>query len=46
MGLNLVETISERWGLVRAADGPTRVWAQLRCGAPPEVATRPALRVV
>jgi anti-sigma regulatory factor (Ser/Thr protein kinase) len=46
MGLNLVETISERWGLVRAANGPTRVWAQLRCGAPPEVATRPALRVV
>ena len=32
MGLNLVETVSERWGLVRAADGPTRVWAQLECG--------------
>jgi anti-sigma regulatory factor (Ser/Thr protein kinase) len=29
MGLNLVESLSERWGLVRAADGPTRVWAQL-----------------
>jgi anti-sigma regulatory factor (Ser/Thr protein kinase) len=46
MGLNLVETVSERWGLVRAADGPTRVWAQLACGAAPEVASRPALRVV
>ena len=31
MGLNLVQSLSERWGLVRAADGPTRVWAQLRC---------------
>jgi serine/threonine-protein kinase RsbW len=29
MGLNLVQRISERWGLVRAAHGPTRVWAQL-----------------
>ena len=32
MGLNLVQRISERWGLVRAAHGPTRVWAQLECG--------------
>jgi anti-sigma regulatory factor (Ser/Thr protein kinase) len=31
MGLNLVQTLSERWGLVRAAEGPTRVWAQLEC---------------
>jgi anti-sigma regulatory factor (Ser/Thr protein kinase) len=29
MGLNLVRMLSERWGVVRAADGPTRVWAQL-----------------
>jgi anti-sigma regulatory factor (Ser/Thr protein kinase) len=29
MGLNLVQMLSERWGVVRAADGPTRVWAQL-----------------
>lgn len=31
MGLNLVQSLSERWGLVRAAEGPTRVWAQLQC---------------
>jgi anti-sigma regulatory factor (Ser/Thr protein kinase) len=29
MGLNLVETLSERWGVVRGAEGPTRVWVQL-----------------
>ena len=29
MGLNLVQMLSERWGIVRADDGPTRVWAQL-----------------
>jgi anti-sigma regulatory factor (Ser/Thr protein kinase) len=29
MGLNLVQMLSERWGVVRAAEGPTRVWAQL-----------------
>ena len=46
MGLNLVQSISERWGLVRAAHGPTRVWAQLQCGAAPEVPSRPVLRVV
>ena len=33
MGLNLVQRLSERWGLVRGAHGPTRVWAQLQCGA-------------
>jgi anti-sigma regulatory factor (Ser/Thr protein kinase) len=34
MGLHLVDTLSERWGVVRAAGGPTRVWAQLpRAGA-------------
>jgi anti-sigma regulatory factor (Ser/Thr protein kinase) len=35
MGLTLVQSLSERWGLVRAADGPTRVWAQVRCEAAP-----------
>jgi anti-sigma regulatory factor (Ser/Thr protein kinase) len=34
MGLNLVAMLSERWGVVRAVEGPTRVWAQLPCGAP------------
>jgi anti-sigma regulatory factor (Ser/Thr protein kinase) len=29
MGLNLVQMLSERWGVVRATEGPTRVWAQL-----------------
>ena len=33
MGLNLVQALSERWGLVRATEGPTRVWAQLECAA-------------
>ncbi len=46
MGLNLVQAVSERWGLVRAADGPTRVWAQLECGAAPDVASRPNLRAL
>ena len=31
MGLNIVQMLSERWGVVRAAEGPTRVWAQLSC---------------
>jgi anti-sigma regulatory factor (Ser/Thr protein kinase) len=31
MGLNLVQMLSERWGVVRAGEGPTRVWAQLSC---------------
>ena len=39
MGLNLVQSLSERWGLVRAAGGPTRVWAQLRCQGGPPAAT-------
>jgi serine/threonine-protein kinase RsbW len=49
MGLNLVQLLSERWGVVRAAERPTRVWAQLSCvpagdarpaanGGPPPVA--------
>ena len=29
MGLSLVQMLSERWGVVRAAEGPTCVWAQL-----------------
>jgi anti-sigma regulatory factor (Ser/Thr protein kinase) len=29
MGLQLVQTLSECWGVVRAAEGPTCVWAQL-----------------
>jgi anti-sigma regulatory factor (Ser/Thr protein kinase) len=31
MGLNVVQMLSQRWGVVRAAGGPTRVWAQLSC---------------
>jgi anti-sigma regulatory factor (Ser/Thr protein kinase) len=33
LGLHLVQTLSERWGVVQTAGGPTRVWAQLPCGA-------------
>jgi anti-sigma regulatory factor (Ser/Thr protein kinase) len=33
MGLNLVQMLSERWGLERACEGGTRVWAQLSRGA-------------
>ena len=28
-GLHLVQTLSERWGVERAVEGGTRVWAQL-----------------
>ena len=35
MGLKLVQMLSERWGVVRAAAGPTRVWAQLPRDAAP-----------
>jgi anti-sigma regulatory factor (Ser/Thr protein kinase) len=42
MGLNLVQTLSERWGVVRAAGGPTRVWAQLPRTAAPRI--RPGAR--
>lgn len=31
MGLNMVQMLSERWGVIRAPEGPTRVWAQLPC---------------
>jgi anti-sigma regulatory factor (Ser/Thr protein kinase) len=31
MGLNLVEQLSLRWGVIRGPAGPTRVWAQLPC---------------
>jgi serine/threonine-protein kinase RsbW len=34
MGLNLVQMLSERWGLERVLAGGTRVWAQLACAAP------------
>jgi serine/threonine-protein kinase RsbW len=34
MGLNLVQMLSERWGLERVAAGGTRVWAQLAHAAP------------
>lgn len=37
MGLNLVQMLSERWGVVRAAEGPTRVWAQLPRAAAPRM---------
>jgi anti-sigma regulatory factor (Ser/Thr protein kinase) len=39
MGLNLVQLLSERWGVVRAAEGPTRVWAQM-----PRAAARASAR--
>jgi len=29
MGLHLVQTLSECWGVVRSAEGPTCVWVQL-----------------
>lgn len=32
-GLNIVQTLSERWGLERVAAGGTRVWAQLALDA-------------
>jgi len=32
LGLGLVQMLSERWGVLRAPGGPTRVWAQLPCG--------------
>jgi len=35
MGLNLVETLSQRWGVIRPPGGPTRVWAQLPCHRAP-----------
>lgn len=34
MGLNLVQMLSERWGLERVLAGGTRVWAQLACAPP------------
>jgi anti-sigma regulatory factor (Ser/Thr protein kinase) len=33
MGLYLVQTLSERWGLERVAAGGTRIWAQLGSAA-------------
>jgi anti-sigma regulatory factor (Ser/Thr protein kinase) len=40
MGLNIVQMLSERWGVVRAGEGPTRVWAQFSC-APTAADARP-----
>jgi hypothetical protein len=40
MGLNLVQMLSERWGMERACEGGTRVWAQLS-RAPVAAATHP-----
>jgi anti-sigma regulatory factor (Ser/Thr protein kinase) len=34
MGLNLVQTLSDRWGVIHAAHGTTRVWVQLTCALP------------
>ena len=34
MGLNLVQMLSERWGLERVFAGGTRVWVQLACAPP------------
>jgi anti-sigma regulatory factor (Ser/Thr protein kinase) len=40
MGLNLVQKLSERWGLERSAASGTRVWAQLPCAALTESASQ------
>jgi anti-sigma regulatory factor (Ser/Thr protein kinase) len=45
LGLNLIQALSELWGVERVATGGTRVWAQLALGAttpPPAAATDPA----
>jgi anti-sigma regulatory factor (Ser/Thr protein kinase) len=31
IGLNLVQMLSQRWGVIQPPNGPTRVWAQLPC---------------
>jgi anti-sigma regulatory factor (Ser/Thr protein kinase) len=43
-GLNIVQAVSERWGLEREFAGATRVWAQLACAPPgaPTLAVVPA----
>jgi serine/threonine-protein kinase RsbW len=40
LGLNLVQKLSERWGLERTAASGTRVWAQLSCAPVIESASR------
>ena len=40
-GLNLVQELSERWGLERVAAGGTRVWAQLALASAPASAEAP-----
>ena len=41
-GLGLVQTLSESWGLERAAAGGTRVWARLALATPPPETTTPS----
>jgi anti-sigma regulatory factor (Ser/Thr protein kinase) len=38
-GLHIVQALSERWGIERALQGGTRVWAQLSDTAPPPART-------
>jgi serine/threonine-protein kinase RsbW len=48
VGLQLVETLSDQWGVARGPEGPTRVWARLvdpTVDAPPAVATAVVERV-
>jgi anti-sigma regulatory factor (Ser/Thr protein kinase) len=44
MGLHLVHTLSERWGVVRAAEGPTCVWARLPRRLPAHQPAGPRIR--
>lgn len=46
LGLRLVESLSERWGVIRGSGGPTRVWAQVSSGRPVLVADRVERRPV
>ena len=47
LGLQLVQKLSDRWGVVRAAEGPTCVWVQLpRRLLPQQPGTRGARRPV
>jgi anti-sigma regulatory factor (Ser/Thr protein kinase) len=40
-GLNLVEALSESWGITRSSTG-TRVWAQVALGMPPPQSPKPS----
>jgi anti-sigma regulatory factor (Ser/Thr protein kinase) len=44
MGLNLVQMLSDRWGVERANERGTRVWAHLRCARVPSGPTPTAAR--